>query len=79
MSIVSETNEIVDRRNSPLNSRSQISDEETVLCKVQKSFALEIQRVTIAQNNRVGVRDTDGGELVAASNLDGTVDVALSV
>jgi hypothetical protein len=45
--IVAEAEPILNRRNSPLNSRAQISDGSEVLRGVQKKFALEIQRVTI--------------------------------
>ena len=51
---------IADRRNSCLESRAKIFDGsgETVLRRGQKQFALEIQRLTIPKNDRVGSWDT---------------------
>jgi hypothetical protein len=50
-----------------------------VLDATRKKFSSPDQCVIIGANNRVGVRDTDGDDLVAESSSDGTVDVPLSV
>jgi hypothetical protein len=58
-SIVAETEQIPNRRNSSLNSRAQILTDrgDGSSLGVQK-FALLNQRVIIDQNNRVGVRES---------------------
>jgi hypothetical protein len=57
LSIVAETEPILNRRNSLLKSRSQIShgSRERCFCHAQKKFATLYQGVTTARNNRVGV------------------------
>ncbi len=62
MSIVPETEPIPNRGNSRLKSRAQISDGCRVgFHRVQKKFALEIQRVTVTQNHyNHGISRNDG-------------------
>jgi hypothetical protein len=55
--IVIETEEIPNRRNSPLNSRARFSDgSEMRFFGMGRKNTLLDQRITIAQNNRLGVR-----------------------
>jgi hypothetical protein len=51
---MAETEQISRRRVSPLYSRAQIFVGESIFRRAQKKFALEIQYVTMKQNNRVG-------------------------
>jgi hypothetical protein len=58
--IVGETDEISNRQNSLLKSKAQIPNGLRRRSRAQKQFALEIQRVTLIQNNRVGVTGIGG-------------------
>jgi hypothetical protein len=56
MPIVAEAIQITNRRNSCLKSRARISDgSPRRFFTMRRKIALKNQRVTIAQNNRVGV------------------------